>query len=270
MNLFLTGLIRNNPIKLIMTLFLIKKRFQNYNMKIFIIESDSTYFNRLIIYVLLTTFRKLYPKLDLKFKQYGHVRQKIKDRIQRLTYLRNEYLQYFYKGIRNYDYLVVLDFDGVVSTLPLKIGTILEDWPKNVAGIFGNQPAGYYDLYALRHDELMPGNFEELVSNSQLPQGLAQQLYMSSRFLRINEDLPDIEVDSAFGGFGIYNCDYLIGKPTYCCFNSNNLLFCEHVGFNQSILHNKPNLKFIIMPSLVTNMRRPKNIKITLKNLRVK
>jgi hypothetical protein len=66
--------------------------------------------------------------------------------------------------------------------------------------------------------------------------------------LHIPKETPNIEVESAFGGFAIYRMKSL-GKARYSGSNQLGMPICEHVPFHQEL--RKAGRKIIIDPSLI-------------------
>jgi glycosyltransferase involved in cell wall biosynthesis len=192
-------------------------------------------------------------KFESEYNQFsyismGSLRQEIPNRIERIRYCRNVYVEY----IRNnhfesrWDYIVVADLDGMNSRISTKgihnsLGK-MKSWD----GLFANQLFGYYDIYALRCKNWVEENLIETVRKLNLPQldnqyDLIQyfrgqrirQKILYSKMKVITRGEAVINVQSAFGGLGIY-------KPSvftrFDYSREGETLFdeCEHIT-----LHNK-------------------------------
>src|SRR5215469_6714691 len=89
-------------------------------------------------------------------------------RTMRLAELRNTYLRHMRHQMRGFDYLIVLDCDEVNEN-PINSASFeraLEFLAQNSrrAGVFANQLGTYYDMWALRHPRLCPGDvWEEIL-----------------------------------------------------------------------------------------------------------
>mgnify|MGYP001242620515 CR=1 FL=1 len=165
------------------------------------------------------------------------------NRIHKLEICRNEYLKFVTnnKFLTNFNYLIVLDADGVNNNLSFKkiYNSILskEDWN----AIFANQNLFYYDIFALRIKNLITKNFLKQISediNLKLFKNYKYYIRKNlTKFFSLNNLFQNrfIEVNSAFGGFGIYKMDKIIEFK----YNSNLGENCEHVSLNEDI-----NLKY--------------------------
>jgi hypothetical protein len=127
-----------------------------------------------------------------------------------------------------YNYLILLDLDDVNKNGEFvdSIDTcfIREDWDVLTA----NQRASYYDLWALRNEQLNYDCWKE-ISDTQPVCGNINMHFEPSQF---------IEVDSAFGGAAIYK---LSSVPYSCKYNGEHpdgQEKCEHVDFNKCIKDN--------------------------------
>ena len=96
---------------------------------------------------------------------------------------------------------------------------MIED--KKWSGLFANQSGLYYDIYALRSRGWCEVNcFEEyeFLSN-QYGRKIAKEIAIWSKMKRIAKKSALIEVDSAFGGLGIYRTNV---------FNSFDHFYIKH------------------------------------------
>ena len=159
-------------------------------------------------------------------------------RTERLAHGRN--LLYKEAMKNNFDLLIVIDLDNVISDLlPESIIScfnkeLIDDW----AMVGANQTVNYYDLFALRtFDDWMP--FDWLKCRD--IEGKSHQYCLDDRFKTISQNEKPIQVKSCFGGLAIYkrkyldNCDY--GKG-FQMNGDKKMEFCEHVDFNEGIINN--------------------------------
>tara|TARA_B100000963_G_scaffold350523_1_gene360877 strand:+ start:1019 stop:1849 length:831 start_codon:yes stop_codon:yes gene_type:complete len=160
------------------------------------------------------------------------------NRIEKLEICRNEYLNFIRKNneIKDYDYLLVMDADGVNNILNEKVlaETIQkEKWN----AIFANQKFFYYDIFALRIDKLINENFilkiKKDFQNNVYEQPKRIIFNNLTRFFFINKLFKEryIEVNSAFGGLGIYKLNIILEFN----YHSNSGKNCEHVKLNEDI-----------------------------------
>jgi hypothetical protein len=136
---------------------------------------------------------------------------------------------------------------------------------KQNAAVFSNQAGTYYDMWTLRHKDLCPGDIWEEVMNYVHKHKVSdEEAYANTfahRVFSLDQSHEMLEVDSAFGGFGIYKLSFALeNKNPYLGSkvkalsgdSSQTHLFrwevCEHVQFNIGIrnmggrLFIKPNL----------------------------
>ncbi len=160
------------------------------------------------------------------------------NRIEKLEICRNEYLEFIRKKneINFYDYLIVMDVDGVNNILNDKIlnkSIQKEKW----SAIFANQKFFYYDIFALRINNLINENFilkiKKDFQNNIYDQPKKNILNNLTKFFFINKLFKEryMEVNSAFGGFGIYKLNIILEFN----YHSNSGINCEHVKLNEDI-----------------------------------
>jgi len=182
----------------------------------------------------------------------------IATRTVRLELLRNICIQYIRSNttLSSFDYLVLLDMDEV-STQEVDLGKIQEainflSAKDSRAAVFPNQLGAYYDMWALRHGELCPGDAWEAVLDCVQEKKISDAEAFAETFGRRIFSIPldggYIEVDSAFGGLGIYKMKYVLnnlnpylGSKVKILKGENDevailrLQTCEHVHFNLGI-----------------------------------
>jgi hypothetical protein len=188
------------------------------SLDIYLVESDST--DKTI-----NLLEKLQESnTNFSFISFGNLKLQFEDRIDRIRFCRNAYVDFIRKNnaIKNWNYILAVDLDGMNSAINArKIANSIsksEHWD----ACFANQTLGYYDLYALRApgwvDEdcffelrkLQRENiFVARFKNSFLNFLTAfwhfdklRQKAIYSKMKCLSGDL--ISVNSAFGGFAIY------------------------------------------------------------------
>lgn len=160
------------------------------------------------------------------------------NRIQKLEICRNEYLNFIKNNsqINNFDYLIIMDADGVNNGLNMKIlqnSIMKENW----TAIFACQKIFYYDIFALRVENFINENFinkiKRDIRNKTYKNSKDYIFYNLSRFFYLNKifDNRYLKVKSAFGGFGIYK----LNKVLEFRYESYLGQDCEHVKFNEDI-----------------------------------
>ena len=178
-----------------------------------------------------------------------------KNRTIRLEIARNAYINAIKqdKSLHSFEYMIVIDMDdrGAHSIELDALSSALNFLKQqdSHAAVFANQSIKYYDLWALRHPQLCPFDFWHEV--------LAESLQLSSDEEAFNKvyakvpkcipiDTPPIEVESAFGGLGVYKMPFVLNNKSryigyeYKYFVSESIFFsklqtCEHVSFHRGI-----------------------------------
>jgi len=135
-------------------------------------------------------------------------------RTLRLEYARNLYLSFVrsHPYFDGFDQLVVIDMDDA-GGYPIDPGRFeaaqsLLDCDTRLAGVFANQIGTYYDLWALREPGWCPDDIWLTMAiatlESDVSDELAYERHFVPRIRSIDPSSAPIEVDSAFGGLGIY------------------------------------------------------------------
>ena len=217
--------------------------------EIFLVESDSTD-NTLAILKKLQSSLKNFNYLSL-----GKLSSNLPNRIDRIRHCRNAYVWYLKEFIAEskVDYVLVADLDGMQSGITvegIQSTFIRDDWGAVVA----NQSGGYYDLLALRHKTWCPNDvFVELratqlkisaqsinkfdiikIITRRLELDRARVNAIYSRMLRIKRSQDWVEIDSGFGGLGIYKAQ-LFEKFDYSLSDGDMSFESEHVAFSRKI-----------------------------------
>jgi len=204
---------------------------------------------------------------DIKIIKQNGLDQNVPNRTSRLAVCRNicleEYRQINFK--LKIDYFIVLDLDGLNASLinDPEFTNIIETAPEGWGALFANQNGKYYDIWALRHPDWCPTDcFAEIKKYRRNPlnwiknggrrrtRQIAFKRYIWDRQEPIQPTNDIIEVESAFGGFGIYNTAYL-DNAYYIGLTSMNKQVCEHVSFNHFI--RDAGGRLYIMPRLLND-----------------
>lgn len=193
------------------------------------------------------------------------------NRTLRLEIARNAYISAIQqdKAFHHFDYMIVIDMDDR-GAYPLNKDSMisalefLEKKPEHAA-VFANQPVKYYDLWALRHPQLCPFDFWHEVLSTALHVSSDQEAFdqVYNKVLKsIPIDMGPIEVESAFGGLGIYKICFVLNNKSryigheYKYFIGESMVFsklqtCEHVSFHQGI--SSQGGQMFILPYLVNS-----------------
>lgn len=222
--------------------------------KFFIVESDSIDNTAAV----LAQMSK--QKCNVQFLSLGKLSTKIPGRIDRLRYCRNQYVSFIRQRPKEDkpDFVVVVDYDIKNRTLDLSPlpNLISENW---WGGLFVNQKGPYYDIYALRKKGWVEDDcfktYRELALK--MPTKEAKKKAIWSQMRRISKDEELIEVDSAFGGLGVYrrrvfeNFDYkLIGDT--------DIGESEHISLHKKIVDSGGRL--FIVPGMTNFSYAPHNL----------
>lgn len=201
----------------------------------------------------LTKLENLSGNENFEFITLGNLRNQYPKRTERISICRNHYLEELRtrKKYKDIDYVVVADFDGVNSELTSSAvescWNLTEDWD----ACFANQSKAYYDIWALRHKTWCPNDCYQTYSflfNNGVSKSAAKQAGVYSRMININQEKNPIEVDSAFGGLGIYKKSAIL-SGAYVGLDDSKEEFCEHVHLH-TVMRDK-GLMLYIVPSLI-------------------
>lgn len=209
---------------------------------------------------------------DCQVLNFDGIAKKLPDRTRRFAYLRNACLSRIRadKKLHAYDYLVVIDMDDSCTKrlepeALLKAFQFLDETP-GAAGVFGNCRGIYFDMWALREATRCPRDiFEEqldYVLEHQSDDRAAFAACFEARLFSLDETAPALEVDSAFGGIGIYKMSYALrasykGQKTKEIVQAGkrrkiHMQVCEHVHFNDDI--RRQGGKLYILPFMVNRV----------------
>jgi len=193
---------------------------------------------------------------NFNFESLGGLSSKKPLRTDRIAHCRNRYLAEVRenKSYRDIDLVVVADFDGLNTHINLN--AIKSCWERhNWDMCAANQDGPYYDIFALRHFLWSPNNcFEQLNFFNSFRQNYIVNRYISvySKMIRIPQEADWIEVDSAFGGFAVYNKS-ILDFGEYIGISDSGLEQCEHVPFHKRLKENGARL--YINPRLINAKR---------------
>jgi len=195
-----------------------------------VVESDSTDNTRKVI-------DRLCSNGEMRAILLGDLRGTMPLRTQRIARCRNRLVQEVRSGsCADVDYVLVADFDGLNSAVTRS--AIESAWqcrePWDV--VTANQTGKYYDIWALRHPVWCPGDcWEDYRYLRRLFGDEASfRAAVGSRQMRLPPSAGLIEVDSAFGGLGIYAREaFCVG--TYSGVTDAGEEVCEHVSFHADL-----------------------------------
>lgn len=200
------------------------------------------------------------PKCDLKLK--ATVDHEVNaPRIEKMALLRNLYLDVVKEKYRNYDYMVVFDFDirgvmymdGIADSFGLlSLDSYINGVTANgIRKDFGFGTYGYYDTFALFSQEspscfknsgLKKQDEQEILQHGTLPSKNKDKFYFSP-------STQPFAVKSAFAGLGIYRISTLVNKNasyTLTC-SYGGKITCEHTALSESVGNIVLNPKMILL-----------------------
>lgn len=236
-HLIVAGLARNCAHSLPRLLKASKKLSKRFRFSDFIfLENDSTDRSKDI----LRKFAKRNKNCHIEF--HDNIGAEYARRTERLAFLRNRLIEIAQRETSNESdtFLLLLDLDGVNKHFDVnRIASFVEKYNGDWAGLFPTQSLNYYDLWALRHPIYCPYNITERIRNR--PKDMSSQQavnhYFKSLKFTLPKDLGLVEVESAFGGMGLYKLSAVRGC-IYVGLDDDGYEICEHVAFNTSIREN--------------------------------
>ena len=200
-----------------------------------IVESDSS--DRTVD--ILKQLKQKIPNFDYCSK--GKLQHMYPERTSRIAACRDHYVNAI-RTDKNYldiDYVIVADLDGMCGDLTTS--SLETCWAQNNwTACFANQPKGYYDIWALRHPYWSPKDPFETYKNLHSMGIKAAKAYRMAIIDKIAKIAPHrdwINVDSAFGGLGIYKKE-VFSYADYSISGFYPPNTCEHTSFNRKIVNN--------------------------------
>lgn len=271
--ILLAGTISNNAKKFERDLIMFNELLSNkFEVEYYFVESDSK--DKTL--AVLNKYKKLWNNFD--FESKGVLATEIPERVERIRASRNGYVEYIKKNStkKKWDFIFIADLDSMNSKLTLASIECVLNSEENWDAVFPVQRNGYYDLYALRHPIWNPIDFQsELIwRKTRLVESFAGSKSIFKKFLlEVNLDKlrsnviyskmllfkssnVAIEVESAFGGLGIYKTE-LFFKHNYSRILSD-VLQSEHVDFHFKL--RQDGYRLIVDPNLVNSNWNTYNI----------
>jgi glycosyltransferase involved in cell wall biosynthesis len=217
----------------------------------FVVESDSS-----------DNTVKVLEELSRKFPEFsysslGELESREPHRIKRLVRCRNTYVEWL-RNTSHSDYVVVIDFDIRNTKLRSKYVKKSIDSLPSAAGVFTNQAGRYFDIYALRSAGWSEGDCqsEYWELRKVLPPEAAKYRAIWSKMRKISRRRAPIEVDSAFGGFGIYKS--WVDQFDYSPIQDSPIQESEHINLHRKI--RELGGKLYIHPALMNFGWNPHNL----------
>tara|TARA_A100001015_G_C14992858_1_gene714819 strand:- start:531 stop:1451 length:921 start_codon:yes stop_codon:yes gene_type:complete len=248
-SIVIVGLVRDCEKTIATQIKIIDSAFIGFKEKDWIIVESDSEDNTLKV------LDKLKNEFSINIISKGKLREILPKRTERLASCRNEYIQLLNNNsnYQNKDYVIVVDLDNANKLL--KQEAIDYCWESDIKwdACFANQSAPYYDIWALRHKLWSPNDFSKSIKFLQkynISESHYKKHLIYSKMIRIEPNEEPIEVDSAFGGLGIYK-KKLFDQCKYSGLDEENSEICEHISIHESMKNN--NARFYIMPKLIND-----------------
>ena len=208
----------------------------------------------------------------------------IEHRTIRLALARNLIIKEIKKNkkLKDFDLLIMLDFDdrGIFNVEENNLIKAIEFLfsKNNIAGVFGNQPDFYFDMWALMDEHNFKGDYfgdalkfatAKMQSTDKINKEILFDLkknYFDKKKISFPINSPPIKVLSAFGGLGIYKIKKIINnKNIYEGEQEITIKFkdgvdknifyqrCEHKSFHQGF--KDINSDLFILPYLINSKK---------------
>jgi len=246
-SVLITGLARDVGEGIAREVRRLEKAFQNFDeIFFFIVESDSE--DDTVSE--LERIRSSQENFD--FVTLGSLRNKIPDRVTRIAFCRDVYMDELRTNSKYQDisFICMVDLDlenDFLTSVGIESCFTNLDW----CGLFANQRGAYYDIFALRAENWSENNCwdsDRILREQGVNPYISQHIAVYSKRRRIKTNAPWIPVQSAFGGLGIYKRS-CIANLTYQSTGLAQSGECEHVSFNSQLINNGH--KLFINPKLV-------------------
>ena len=223
----------------------------------FVVESDSSddTVKR------LENFSHVFP--NFSFVSVGELSKKLSKRTDRIAYCRNLIIDAVATDpkYREVDFIAMADMDGMNGLVTReKIAHCWEvDEPWDV--VTANQLGEYYDVWALSHPYWNPMDCWEQKRKLEdiLGDKMAQSIAVECKQGAIDPRADLIEVDSAFGGLGIYTREaFLAGRYAGTDSQAGGIDVADHIPFHRDI-RNK-GYRIFINPALINCDKTPAGV----------
>jgi hypothetical protein len=172
---------------------------------------------------------------NFEFISMGELSSMIPDRVTRIGKCREIYLGRIRKASpMHFSHVVIADFDGInVSLSAGSIARAVSTFPSGAT--FSNSRGVYYDIFALRAKGWVENDYRALEAEF-MKDGLGpirskwKALYQNQKLIPSSN--KPIDVDSAFGGLGVYELKTLVGA-SYITGRIGSE--CEHVTLHRNL-----------------------------------
>lgn len=164
------------------------------------------------------------------------------ERTNRIAAARNRILQEVEQDaeLSRFGLLAMLDMD-IPNSYPVRpekfaAAAAFLDEHQDAAAVFPNQLPLYYDIWTLREKNWCPGDCwdEVAAATPLLGYEAAIAKYVYDRQICLDPAAAPLEVDSAFGGIGIYRLSAILGRR-YAGLKPNGTPASDHVALHETI-----------------------------------
>jgi hypothetical protein len=230
-SVLICGLIRDGDDVLEKQIEMMDNAFRDFkNVGFIIIESDSRDATPEIL------SRISQRRSDFNYICLGKLESTIPNRIQRLRFCRNKYVEFIRNSNKKYDFIVVADLDGINSKLTRESinSCFYTDFSWDMCS--ANQACGYYDLYALRAEGWCEKDILREIQLRGVNKSPREMFDLRTKLIYdqmkvIPRNHSWISVDSAFGGLAIYQAT-IFEEFDYTSEGKHNEIQCEHVDLH--------------------------------------
>ena len=176
--------------------------------------------------------------LNFNYISLGRLVDQIPMRTARLAYVRNCIIKEVQTNPQyaKIDFIAMADLDGINRHISADAITQCWDVTENWDVITANQANTYYDVWTLRHRDWSPVDCMVQMHKLEpiLGESAAQNLAVQAKQVHLSTNQGMIEVDSAFGGLGIYRrAAFLAGR--YSGVNTAEQEESDHIAFHADL-----------------------------------
>ena len=175
---------------------------------------------------------------NFNYISLGRLVDQIPMRTARLAYVRNCIIKEVQTNPQyaKIDFIAMADLDGINRHISADAITQCWDVTENWDVITANQANTYYDVWTLRHRDWSPVDCMVQMHKLEpiLGESAAQNLAVQAKQVHLSTNQGMIEVDSAFGGLGIYRrAAFLAGR--YSGVNTAEQEESDHIAFHADL-----------------------------------
>lgn len=280
--ILLVGTISNVETVLLKEYSQVKKVLDGFGeVDTFLVESDSSDSTTVVLGEIADAYS------NFSFTSLGNLAEKYPHRIERIRYCRNVYVEEIRRlySEKSWDYVVVADLDGMNNAFTHNSFASCFQTTTDWSACFANQSNGYYDLYALRasgwveddcfetleelkrkmpfHERRTTGFLRNILII--LHYDKLRQLAIYDKMRIISRHSAWVEVDSAFGGLGVYRTKIFL-ENDYVKEVKTGEIYSEHIDFHLSA--KRRGARLFINPKLINsrwniyNLNRVKLVRV--------